>query len=111
MSSLELRTVLDTLVALTVGVPAGMGKDEVFAFGTSAKIEALADFIPAGSVCCSVNNGGVRLDWWTQRTAMGTLSQNERLLLVPPDGLFPALVLGCGTILLLVGLCRVKAYT
>ena len=54
------------MVALTVGVPAGMGKDAVFAFGTSAKIEAFADFFAAGSVCCSVNSGGVRLDWWIQ---------------------------------------------
>ena len=43
-----------------------MGKDAVFAFGTSAKIEAFADFFAAGSVCCSVNSGGVRLNWWTQ---------------------------------------------
>ena len=62
MSSLELKTVLGTLVALTVGVPAGKGKDAVFTFGTSAKVEVLAGFFATGSVCCFVNSGGIRLD-------------------------------------------------
>ena len=68
------------------------------------KLKRLQISLPL-EVCCSVNSGGVTMLGLTgrpKRAAIGTLSRKERLLLVPPDGLYP--VLGCGTRLLLVGL-------
>ena len=66
------------------------------------KLKRLQISLPL-EVCVALSTVGVLgLTGGPKHAAIGTLSRKERLLLVPPDGLYP--VLGCGTRLLLVGL-------
>lgn len=85
---------LPGVLALTVGVPAVVGKDAVFAFGAFSKVVALADLFATVCMCCSVDSGDVRLDWGTQLCCdwQSVMKGQLRLLLVPPDGLLPMIM-------------------
>ena len=63
------------MLALTLGVPAVMGKDAVFAFGAFSKVVALADLFATGCMCCSVNSGGVGLDSGPNCAVIGNLTK------------------------------------
>ena len=47
-------------------MPAVVGKDSIFTFGTFAEVKALTNLFAAGHVCCSVSGGGIGFDWWAQ---------------------------------------------
>ena len=54
------------MVALTVGVPAVMSKDAIFAAGGFTEVEAFADLFTAGHAWCSVTGEGIVFDQWAQ---------------------------------------------